>query len=534
MPVIGLTKGLKPSQVKALNKISKRRDSSHELIAWQTLKQICKVSIDLDRSVGVLINRKGNLVATVVGDHRHTTIPLNQMIPMSLKGLRFIQTSFSLPKIDSTIATLIQHRNLDLCAIIRVSESGDPTTMCFSHPNLGPTNNIFVSDLIRSDQLTINLPELFEHLDQKYKSQSFIQVSKHSQAILVVVQTSRTKIFDEDINEMKELAHSLDIEVVQTVYQNRSQFDPKYSLGKGKLDRIIDNAASKQITHLLFFKDLTPNQLRHISELTDATIMDRTQLILELFSKRAKSHDGKLQVELAKLRYMLPRLREREKDLSRLVGGIGGQGPGETKLEIHRRRAREKIRRLEVDLAHLSTQRALRRHLRQRSAVPVVSIIGYTNAGKTTLLNTLTQSNAYTENKPFATLDPFSKRLRFPEEKEIILTDTVGFIRDLPKDLLSTFKATLEEIGEAHLLLHLIDSSHTHFPEHIKAVDHILDELEFSNIKKIRVFNKIDRIDAIELQTLLNRYEAIGISALNAHSCRSLIEHIKALLWVAH
>jgi len=265
--------------------------------------------------------------------------------------------------------------------------------------------------------------------------------------------------------------------------------------------------------------------------MTELKVIDRSQLILDIFAKRAHSLDGKVQVELAQLRYMLPRLTGKGTAMSRLAGGIGGRGPGETKLEVDRRRIKERIHHLENELKKLNLARQQRKKRRKELSIPIVSIIGYTNAGKSTLLNALTKSSVFVEDKMFATLDTSSRRLKFPEEKEIIITDTVGFIRDLPKDLIAAFKSTLEELEDASLLIHLVDISNPYFENHIDSVNSILKELNLDIKPMIIVFNKIDKVSSEEVKQICKRYDGIGISAINKETLIPLIDEIKKKLW---
>ena len=271
--------------------------------------------------------------------------------------------------------------------------------------------------------------------------------------------------------------------------------------------------------------------MRSISAITEIKVIDRSQLILDIFARRAHTLDGKVQVELAQLKYIMPRLIGRGTAMSRLMGGIGGRGPGETKLEIDRRRIRERIARLEKQLADLARGRLQRRQRRIRAEVPIVSIVGYTNAGKSTLLNALTQSKVFTEDLLFATLDTSTRRLRFPMEREVIITDTVGFIRKLPKSLLGAFKATLEELEDADLLLHVVDLSNPRFEEHIRAVERILGELELDRIPRLLVFNKTDRVPPEEVAPLCRRFDAVPVSALDRRSFDGLLAELQRRFW---
>ena len=271
--------------------------------------------------------------------------------------------------------------------------------------------------------------------------------------------------------------------------------------------------------------------MRSIADLTELRVIDRTQLILDIFAHRAHSREGKLKVELAQMKYLLPRLTAKDSGLSRLTGGIGGRGPGETKLEIDRRKVRERIHRLSRELENLDRSRSVRRVQRRKNQLPVVSIIGYTNVGKSTLLNALTKSRVYVENKLFATLDPTSRRLRFPRDRDVIITDTVGFLRDLPKDLMDAFRATLEELKDAGLLLHVIDISHPRFEEQMAAVERILVDLDLQRTPLQRVFNKIDRIDRETADDLCRAFGAIGISALDPTTFPPLLRAMEEKLF---
>ncbi|HDH53172.1 MAG TPA: GTPase HflX, partial [Nitrospirae bacterium] len=270
---------------------------------------------------------------------------------------------------------------------------------------------------------------------------------------------------------------------------------------------------------------------KSIGDITELKVIDRSQLILDIFARRAHSKDGKVQVELAQLRYRLPRLTGKGTAMSRLMGGIGGRGPGEMKLEVDRRRVREKIALLEKQLKSLSRARQQRKARRVAQGMPIISIIGYTNAGKSTLLNNLTKSKTFVEDRMFATLDTASRRLRFPKERDVIITDTVGFIRNLPKDLFAAFKSTLEELEDADLLLHIVDISNPRFEQQINSVEKILSELSLSEKPVLLAFNKIDLVDKEEAEAICTRFKAVSFSALNPETFQVLINAIEARLW---
>jgi GTP-binding protein HflX len=311
-------------------------------------------------------------------------------------------------------------------------------------------------------------------------------------------------------------------------------------MGEGKMRDVVIRALQRGATMLVFDQELTPAQIRSISAMTELKVIDRSQLILDIFARRAKSLDGKVQVELAQLKYLLPRLTGRGVQMSRLMGGIGGRGPGETKLETDRRRIRDRIASLERELKELSRGRDQRRRQRVKAGVPIISIVGYTNAGKSTLLNALTRSEVFTEDLLFATLDTSTRRLRFPREREVIITDTVGFIRSLPKSLLGAFKATLEELQDADLLLHLVDAANPRFEDQVAQVRTILAELGLVDKPELLVFNKADILNDLKkkdtvaflkVRQIARTSGGLTISARDRKSLAPLIQELQQRFW---
>jgi GTP-binding protein HflX len=349
-------------------------------------------------------------------------------------------------------------------------------------------------------------------------------------AILVSVTTATSTEARESLDELRELAISGGLVVLDEIIQRRKELDPKTLVGKGKLDEIIIRCLQLGADMIVFDRELTPSQVRAINAATDLKIVDRSQLILDIFAQRAQTSEGRIQVELAQLKYLLPRLSGSGTELSRLMGGIGGRGPGETKLEVDRRRVRDRITHLEGQLERVRSSRQQRRAQRVRRELPVVSIVGYTNAGKSTLLNSLTASQVVAERRMFATLDPTSRRLRLPHDQEIIINDTVGFIRDLPHDLIAAFKATLEEVEQSDLLIHLIDSSGAHFENQLASVNRILEELKLDQIPRLLVLNKADIADPEELENRCRVHGALAVSAIDRRTLVSLSEEIAARL----
>ncbi|MDE2906692.1 MAG: GTPase HflX, partial [Acidobacteriota bacterium] len=351
-------------------------------------------------------------------------------------------------------------------------------------------------------------------------------------AVLVSVTAGRSaRDLEVHIAELRELAHSAGVDIVDVVTQNRRRVDPKTVLGSGKLEELVIRAFQNDVDLVIVDQDLTATQARNLGERMELRVIDRTQLILDIFAQHATTRDGKLQVELAQLRYLLPRLAQRaEVSLSRLAGGIGGRGPGETKLEVDRRRTRDRVTRLERELKKLAAQRENRRQRRGRRAVPVLSIVGYTNAGKSTLLRALTRTEVHVADQMFATLDPTSRRLRFPREREVIVTDTVGFIRDLPADLVTAFRATLEELADASLLLHVVDAATPDCERRIEAVRRVLHDIGIE-APELLVFNQIDRMADGEGDATARRHGGVAVSALRRSGLRELLARAEGMLW---
>jgi GTP-binding protein HflX len=299
----------------------------------------------------------------------------------------------------------------------------------------------------------------------------------------------------DSMEELRELANSAGAEVVDTITQKLPKPTAPYYIGKGKAELIKDSLQDRQVTSVIFDDELSPAQGRNLETLLARKVLDRTQLILDIFAQRARSREGRLQIELAQLQYLLPRLTRMWHHLSRQTGGIGTRGPGETQLEVDRRRVQERIARLERELESVRKTRAVQRQGRKRHQWPVAAVVGYTNAGKSTLLNLLTGADVVAVDKLFATLDPTTRSFVLPNKQRVLLTDTVGFLRKLPHTLIESFKATLEEVREADLLIHIVDLSHPRVDEQMDAVDAVIKELDAFGKQTLIVFNKIDRLE---------------------------------------
>jgi len=356
----------------------------------------------------------------------------------------------------------------------------------------------------------------------------------HERAILIGLEQEGVSKWDlrDSMEELAELANSAGAEVVDTITQKLQKPTAPYYIGKGKAELIKDSLQDRQVTSVIFNDELSPAQGRNLENLLARKVLDRTQLILDIFAQRARSREGRLQIELAQLQYLLPRLTGMWEHLSRQTGGIGMRGPGETQLEVDRRRVQERIARLERELESVRKTRAVQRQGRKRHQWPVASVVGYTNAGKSTLLNLLTGADVVAENRLFATLDPTTRSFTLPNKQRVLLTDTVGFLRKLPHTLIESFKATLEEVSEADLLIHVVDLSHARVDEQMEAVDKVTKELDAYGKQTLIVFNKIDNLADRELaETYVKRFSgSVAISARTGEGVNKLVQALQEAL----
>ncbi len=572
--------------MRRIEKLYTRRIPPREIVTAEFARQLAELSHETRRQIGALINRKGHIEYVMVGDNRRIELPDFKRVRVAtdrFRGLRFVHTHLRGEELTQDDLTDLALLRLDLIVAVDVDQqTGLPGLLRAAHllpmraghsgngspspaddgkqaswsageeqlpdrgtqdrpdPSSGPREKIyaFLEPQVPS-QLDVDFLGLINSLEEEMarNRRTTRKAEVRDRTILVGVATGSLSEAEESMAELYELATSAGVLVQDRIIQRRSAIDAKTVLGKGKLEELLIRALQLGADMLVFDRELQPAQVRSLSEATDLKIIDRSQLILDIFAQRAQSREGKIQVELAQLKYLLPRLIVgQDSAFSRLAGGIGGRGPGETKLETDRRRVRDRINRLEKEIEAQRQRRQERRKARTRQGLPIISLVGYTNAGKSTLLNTLTNSEVRAERRMFATLDPTSRRLRLPREQEVIINDTVGFIRELPPDLLSAFRATLEEISDSNLIIHLVDVANPRWSQQVDSVERILSELHFQEIPRIVALNKIDLVDSPTREAIMRQAqhdgarEVVAISAVNGNGLQTLLEKAGAII----
>lgn len=540
---------MKSNQTGTLERLYRRRVPVNEIISLDIARELIAISKEIGRQVALIISRSGAIEYVIVGDDKSVLIPELKNFPLGkklLRGIRLIHTHLHGEPLSTDDLNDLLLLRFDLLAALNATGLL-PAPVIVQTANLSPPTSSTLPYQVNKAADLAELEADFQSFiaNLELDLEKCLPVGKSidtgsEKAILISVSVNSAQDCMDSLDELSELSRTAGITVLDRFSQRPRHLSPKFLMGEGKMRELIILALQLGASMLVFDQELSPAQIRSISEITELKVIDRSQLILDIFARRATTLDGKVQVELAQLKYLLPRLSGKGVQMSRLMGGIGGRGPGETKLELDRRRIRDRIAKLERELAGLSDGRYQRRQKRIKSGIPIISIVGYTNAGKSTLLNSLTQSDLFTENLLFATLDTSTRRLRFPQEREVIITDTVGFIRSLPKSLIGAFKSTLEELQDADLLLHVVDCANPRFLEQMKQVDNILQELNLADKERVYVFNKSDclinlkasmPLFLLKVKRTAHQVGAVLLSANDKQTLLPLIDLLQKRFW---
>jgi GTP-binding protein HflX len=554
----GNLKGLKSSQLKQLQRLYHQRQPRDRATTPEFAQRLAAISTEINQPVSAYINRRGQVIRVGVGSPRQTQIPpleLPRYGAKRLSGIRCVTTALKSnpPKKPSLTAMVLQR--LDALVTLTLTGQGfqrrgggatgyvESAYLAHLAPESDPSREEglywTVSPPLSLDVLTKqDFLDLVEGLEAEFEREYVAQQVDSSHQRVVVVGLMSAELsqqqFADGLAEVIRLVDTAGGEVLQTITQRRSRPHPQTVIGAGKVQEIAIAVQTVGASLVAFDQDLSPAQVRNLEQQIGVRVIDRTELILDIFAQRARSRAGKLQVELAQLEYLLPRLVGRGEAMSRLGGGIGTRGPGETKLETERRRIQKRVSRLQQEVNQLQSHRSRMRHQRQKQEVPTIAVVGYTNAGKSTLLNCLTHAEIYAEDQLFATLDPTTRRLTVPSQGElqtVLLTDTVGFIKELPPALIDAFRATLEEVSEADAMLHVVDLSHRAWQSQIESVSKILEEMPIMPPESLLVFNKIDQVDTETLTEAKQHFpEAVYISAEQRLGLETLREKMGVMI----
>ncbi|MEH1835621.1 MAG: GTPase HflX [Nostoc sp.] len=571
--IFGNLQGLKSSQLKQLQRLYHQRIPGDRITTPEFSQRLAAISTEVNQPVCAYINRRGQVIRVGVGTPRQTQIPLMELPRYGaerLSGIRCIATHLKPEPPNEAALTAMALQRLDALVVLNITGTGftrrgggstgyvkeaylahltpqesrtlitSPAALKLEESQIqSPSWNI--SPPLNLDDLADqDLVDLVENLEAEFQREFVAQEvdADHDRVLIVGLMTSEmTPLqFQDTLLELARLVDTAGGDVLQTIQQKRSRIHPQTVVGEGKVQEIALTAQTLGVNLVVFDRDLSPSQVRNLEMQIGIRVVDRTEVILDIFAQRAQSRAGKLQVELAQLEYMQPRLAGRGRTMSRLGGGIGTRGPGETKLETERRAIGQRISRLQKEVDQLQAHRSRLRQRRQHREVPSVALVGYTNAGKSTLLNALTNAEVYTADQLFATLDPTTRRLVIPhgetnEPQEILITDTVGFIHELPASLMDAFRATLEEVTEADALLHLVDLSHPAWLRHIRSVREILAQMPITPGPALVVFNKIDQADSETLALAREEFPlAVFISASQRLGLETLRQRLAQLI----
>lgn len=525
--------GIKSAMLDRLNSLHDFKQGLDEFASFELLSELCACSGEINREISVYISRDGGIVDVSVGDSAKVSMPSMRLVRNEdrLCGVRCIHTH---PSGDGRLSGVdlgtLRSMKLDCMAAVGVSD-GKPTQLYAAYLGDFDEDTGSRAALVYGPMRPYKLPqkaliaEIFNSDDRFRSTTKEVEAVEQERAVLVGMDNDEGYDTLEELNELAKTAGAL---VVGKVRVRRRTIDNATYVGSGKANELSLMGSELEADLFIFDDELSAIQLRTLEEILGARVIDRTTLILDIFAARATSREGKLQVELAQMRYRLPRLIGQGQVLSRLGGGIGTRGPGEKKLEIDRRRIRRRVFELETELSEIEKQRGLRRESRKANRIPLVALVGYTNAGKSTMLNALTDSNVLAEDKLFATLDPVVRKITLSGGTEALLSDTVGFINKLPHDLVEAFKSTLEEVSNSDLILQVVDISCPYHEKQMRVVDGVLESLHAADIPRIIVFNKADAIPSCDLPA--ESENRINVSALRGTGIEKLLSAVELKL----
>lgn len=509
--ILGNLKGIRNSVIEELKTLYDMKLSSGQLLSAELALKLADITEFINREVSVYITRSGQIIRVAVGSNETVELPAveGRRGSSRLSGIRCVHTHPNgTPSLSGVDISALKANRFDCMIAIGVTAPDyTQSTLGFGMIVGMDENEQFVVEnygpLTMAEAETIYFPNLVTTVERILEKQTSSTSLAQAQERAVLVGMEYNGMLntlgwtiEDSVEELKQLADTAGAQVVAKFMQKRPKPDPAFFIGKGKVQELALFVQQENIDLCIFDDELSPAQQRNIEQAMGIRVLDRTALILDIFAQRARTNEGKLQVELAQLQYNLPRIMGKGLSLSRLGGGIGTRGPGETKLEVDRRRIRDRIAYIKECIGKVKSVRTLHRAGRNKASIPTVSLVGYTNAGKSTLLNTLTNSDIYAKDQLFATLDPTTRQLDLPNKQQAILTDTVGFIQRLPHQLVAAFQSTLEEVVEADVLLHVIDVSHELYKEQSNAVYHVLDQIGAKDKTIITVYNKIDKLPA--------------------------------------
>ncbi|GEM83642.1 MAG: GTPase HflX [Meiothermus sp.] len=532
--IFGRTNGLKPSEKKRLANLYNRRVGANRLVSAELVRTLAALSEELEKPISLLFDRGGRVIRVAVGDAKELPVPESALVETRLSGYRVLHTHLGSGGLSRPDLSMLFLHRLDAMAALEV-EQGHPGKLHLaqlSPPRADEEDWQILPSRPYHEYLEWDVSAAVGALEEELSRQARgldLRDGSGERALLVGLDQGEGVQAEVDLSELAELARTAGAIVAHKELVFRPSLDPRYAVGRGKVEELVSQAYHQNAGTLIFGIELSAAQARELEAITGLKVLDRTQLILDIFAQHARTPEAKVQVELAQLKYLLPRLVGKGKELSRLGGGIGTRGPGETKLEVDRRRLQDRIAELTRKLREIAGRRQETRRQREKSGLPIVGVVGYTNAGKTTLMQALAKKGEEGENKLFATLRPLTRRGFLPGIGEVLYTDTVGFIRRMPSDLLEAFRSTLEELRDADVLLHVLDASQEGALERYQVVEGLLADLGVE-AKRILVLSKADQAGGFDLEFLKERLGGVPVSAVKGFGLQELKEALASTL----